>query len=241
MKKTLVPCLLCILLVFASSPGFSQQTSEVLKKMIEAGGGRKSLETIKDTTSTGTIEIIQAGMTGNLTVYQKEPNMMRWDAEVMGMVMTQACDGQTAWGTDPQTGTIDAMPEPQATDFKRDSLGIDSLLNPEKYGIRYEAKGKEQIEGKDYVVLEQTFADGHKITAYIDPDTYLTYKAKAKGISPMGGEVEVETITSDYKKVNGLTVPHSIRVFYDGQEFIKMTFTKVSFNTGLEDSLFKMK
>ena len=172
-----------------SSPVLCQTAKEVLAKMIEAQGGVKTLEAIKDTTITGTIEIVQMGVTGSLTLYQKEPNLMRIDIEVMGMVITQAFDGEVAWMTNPQTGATEPMPENFAREIKRQALGNDSLLHPEKYGITYEFKGKEKIEDKDYLLLEQTMSDGHKTTLYLDPVTYLTYKTKGTALGQAGVEV----------------------------------------------------
>jgi len=240
MKKTLSLCLLCFfLLSLVSFPIMAQDASDILKKMIEAMGGRNLIESIKDTTLLGSLEIIQVGMTGTLTMYQKEPNKMRWDAEMMGTMVTMAFDGETAWWTNPQTGNTEEMSEQQAEYFKRGAMGNDSLLNPAKYGISYAYKGKEKINEKEYFVLEQTYSDGFKATLYIDPETYLTYKSKSKTLDQSGTEVESESISSDYKKVDGVMVAHSITIFQAGQEFMKMTFTSVKFNAGLEDSFFK--
>jgi len=241
MKKTLIFSLLFLFLMsLITAPGFSQKASDILEKMIETQGGRKLLEAIKDSTITGTIEMIQFGMNGSLTMYQKEPNKMRMDIEVMGMVITQAFDGETAWWVNPQTGSSEEMPEKQSEDMKRQALGNDSLLNPAKYGITYTFKGKETIEEKDYLVLEQTYSDGFKATLYIDPQTYLTYKTKGITTNQMGVEVEGETYFSDYKKVEGMMIPYSLTIFQDGEEFMKMTVTEATFNSGLEDDLFKM-
>ncbi len=241
MKKS-VSLVLSILFLSAlvSSPAPAQTSKEVLAKMIEAQGGAKTLEAIKDTTITATIEIVQMGMTGSLTLYQKEPNMMRIDIEVMGMIITQAFDGEVAWMTNPQTGTSEPMPENFAREIKRQALGNDSLLHPEKYGITYEFKGKEKIEDKEYLVLEQTMSDGHKTTLYLDPATYLTYKTKGTALGQAGVEVMAETVFSDYRKVDGAVMAHSMTTYQDGQEYMRMTMTKITFNSNLEDSFFKM-
>lgn len=180
------------------------------------------------------------GLTGSLTMYQKEPNLMRMDAEVMGMTITQAFDGEKAWMINPQTGAAEELPPEAADDIRRQALGNDALLHPEKYGISYNYKGKEQINGKDYFVLEQAFSDGFKATLYIDPDTYLVYKTKARTTNQMGIEVEAETIMSEYKKIEGMPVPQKLTILQDGEEFMTMTITEVKFNTGLEDSFFKI-
>jgi len=213
---------------------------KILNKMIKAQGGRKLLENITDTTISGSMELTQMGMSGSLTLYQKEPNMMRMDIEIMEMVITQAFDGETAWMVNPQTGSTEEMPEQAAEDMKRQALGNDSLLHPEKYGITYSDKGTEKIDGKDYLVLEQTYSDGHLATIYIDPKTHLAYKSKTTTVNQMGIEVEAESIMSDYKNVEGMMIAHSLITYQDGEEFMTMTVTEVKFNAGLKDSLFKM-
>jgi len=204
--------LIALTLFFAImlSPLLAQDAAKILKKMIKAQGGEKVLSSIKDSMMTGTMEMIQMGLTGSITMYQKEPNMMRMDAEVMGMTITQAYDGETAWMINPQTGAAEELPPETSDDMRRQALGNDALLHPEKYGL------------------------------YVDPDTYLVYKTKARTTNQMGVEVEAETIFSEYKKIDGVMVPQKLTIYQDGEEFMTMTITEVKFNTGLEDSFFKM-
>ena len=241
MKKTLTICLLGLFLVGLSvAVGFGQTTKEILDKMIDAQGGRKVLAAIKDTTIAANIELALQGMSGNLTIYQKEPDKMRMDIEIAGIVITQAFDGVKGWQINPMAGGAAAeMSESEARDFKKQAMGNDSLLNPEKYGITYVFKGKEKIQDKEYLVLEQSYADGQKITMYLDPLTYLTYKANAK-VNQMGVEIAQETIFGDYRKEGDTMTAHSMTVFQNGAESVKMTFNKIAFNTGIQDSVFKM-
>jgi len=242
MKKTLI-WVLAGLFVMSILPaqGFGQTSKKVLEKMIDAQGGRKAMEAAKDTTISGTMELIQQGMNATLTMYQKEPNMMRMDIEVMGMVITQAFDGQKAWFLNPQTGATEEMPENLAKEFKRQALGNDSILNPEKYGITYELKGEEKVGDKDCLVMEQTMPDGHKNTLYVDSTSYLALKTKTMTMGQMGGgEVLTETLMSDYRKEGDLMAAHSMTILQDGAEFARMTLTKITYNSGLQDSLFQM-
>ncbi len=222
-----------------ASPGISQNAKDILAKMIEAQGGRAPLEKIKDTTMTGTMEIIQFGISGSLSIYMKEPDKVRMDMEFMGTVITQAYDGENGWGVNPQTGAVEDMPEDQAKEMKRMAMGNVSFLNPEKYGINYTYKDKETIEGKDYFVLEQAFEDGHTVTMYVDTKTYLVYKTREMQTNMAGVLEETENFYGDYKKVDGVMMFHSMRVEQGGQEAMTMTITEVKFNSGLEDSFFK--
>ncbi len=242
MKRILSLSILCFfVLTLAANPGLSQTAQEILKKMVEAQGGKKVLESIKDMTLSGHLEMVQQGMTGALTVHKKEPDKRRADVEIQGFVVTQAYDGQTAWGTNMQTFATEVLSGEEAASLKRQSLPIVSSLYPEKYGISYIYKGKEKIDNKEYLVLEESYPDGFKATVYVNPETYLIFKTKAKTTAPMLGEVETEQISSDYKKIGGMTIAHSLVTYANGQEYTRITISKVSFNTGLDDSLFKMK
>jgi outer membrane lipoprotein-sorting protein len=173
-------------------------------------------------------------------MYQKEPNMMRMDMEIMGMVITQAYDGEIAWGINPQTGANEEMPAEQAEEFKRLAYGNDIFLNPDKHGVTFTLKDSENIDGKDYYVMVQSFSDGYQLTMYIDSKTYLQYKAVTT-VNQMGVEAEAETFFSDWRKVEDTMIPFVVSVLFDGEEAMSMTFTEVEYNTGLEDSFFKMQ
>ena len=121
MKKILSFCLLSFfLLSLLTSPGYSQKASDILDKMIDAQGGKKVLGSIKDTTISGSLEMIAVGASGSVTIYHKEPNKVRMDMEMMGMVITVAFDGETAWMINPQTGSTEEMSGKDAEDMKRD-------------------------------------------------------------------------------------------------------------------------
>jgi len=241
MKKRLLIGLLSVMFVFCL--GLQAQepaVADILAKSIEAQGGRAAMATIKDTTTSGTMEIIQMGMSAALTIYQKEPNKMRMDIDVMGMLITNAFDGEKGWAINPQTGAAEEMTEKQSQSQRLQAMGYDAALNPEKYGITYTLKGKETIGDKEYFVVEQTFKDGFQATVYINTATYLTDRVKSKS-DQMGTEIETETVMEDYKNIEGLMVPHALTIFQSGAEFGRITITKVAFNSGLEDSFFKMQ
>jgi outer membrane lipoprotein-sorting protein len=159
----------------------------------------------------------------------------------MGYSMTQVFDGQKAMMTNPQTGEVIELPPEQAKSMMKQALGNDSILNPEKYGISYSYKGEETVDGKKCLTLEQKYQDGEISTMYLDSATYLPYKTKSKSLSQTGTEVEIEAFLSDYKKVGNIWAAHSITIFQAGAEYIRMTFSEITYNNGLEDSLFVLK
>ncbi len=241
MKKVCTAILACFGLgIFLCSSSPAQTVDEILKKMIESQGGAEFLRSVKDLTITGSIDIVQQGLSGSLTVYKKEPDKRRTDIELMGMVITQAYDGQKAWWVNPQTGGSEELSGQQATDLKRQALAITAILDPSKYGLSFSLKGKEAVEGKEYFILEETFPDGLKISQLVDPETYLIHRIRLTTIGPAGAEVKVEQVFSDFKKEGRMTMAHFIVTTQDGAEYTRITFNQVKFDTGLEDSFFMM-
>lgn len=244
MRKIFGLSVVCILLLSLTSvPGIGQDASGVLEKLIEANGGRKALENIKDTLIAGTFDLTQMGMSGTMTISHKEPNMFRQDIEVMGMVVTNAFDGEVGWMINPQTGASEELPEDLQGQAKRGALGYGSaiLLHPEKYGITYKLKGEETVDDIKCTVLEQVYTDGHVALMYLDNSTHLLYKTRQPTLNQMGVEVETDAVFSDYKDVDGIPSPHLVTIYQDGEEFAVMTVSEIKYNNGFEASLFKME
>ena len=227
----------------AAAAASSKDALAVLEKMIEATGGRKALASVKDTTISAEAEILQYGITAPVTIYQKEPDKLRTDVTIAeaGRTFTQAFDGKQGWYTNPQTGTTDDMPDFMIKEMSRQAVGNRALLEPGKAGVAYALKPRAQLEGKDYIVLEQTLADGHKSTFFLDPETHLLYKTVSKSLDESLAEVDTETYTSDYRKVGDTLVAHSIRQVQRGAETRKISITSVVYNTNLDDALFRLK
>jgi outer membrane lipoprotein-sorting protein len=240
MKKLLSFSLLSLfILSLLAISASSQDADGILKRIIRAQGGRELLESLKHITTTVDMELTQMGISGTGTMTWKEPNKARIDMEFMGMMITRSFDGVTAWVTNPQTGMVENMPEAVTETIRCSSFGNSALLDPSKYGIEYTYKGKENVEGKDYLALDQVHSGGYTISLYIDPDTYLIYMAKADSFDQMMTEVVEEIIMSDYKKVEGVMIPYVQTILQDGTEYGTITITGVEFNKGLKDSFFK--
>jgi outer membrane lipoprotein-sorting protein len=241
MKKIVALFSFAALLVAMGSVFAQGQSAEdILAKVIEAQGGKEALEKIEDRTLSGTMDMVQMGTTASVSMYQKRPDKMRMEFEMMGNMMTQAYDGKTAWGVNPGTGQAQEMPDEAAKSIRRQAVGNDAFLHPDKYGVTYEYKGTEKVKDKDCHVLQQVFDDGYKVSLFVDSETFLPVKSQATDTNQMGVEVLSETYYGEYKKVEGVPVSHKISIFQDGQEFMHINIVDVEFNSGLEDSFFKM-
>ena len=226
-----------------SGPAGTREALAALERMIDALGGRKALQAIKDITVTGTVEAPELGLTSAFVLYQKEPDKMRMDITVAEAAVTivQAFDGRRGWGTDDQSLVPVAMPERESRDMARKALGNAALLSPRALGIAYALKPKETSGGKDYTVLEQTLADGHKVLFFIDPETRLPAKLATRTLGPAGAEGEAETFLSDYREFCGVRMATVSRTLFDGKEVQRLTVAGVTCNSRLEDALFELR
>ena len=219
-------------------PSKCQTLDEILAKMIQAQGGKTTIEKIKDMKITGKIEVLQQGISVPFTQYKKEPDKRRIEMRVMDTIQVQLFDGEKAWEFDPKTGKALEIPGEDAADIKRGSVALDWILNPEKYGITLTHKGREQIDGQNYIVLEQIYPGGGKVVNYVDPDTYLIHKIKSYILDEMMVEVETETFLSDYKTIKGYVMAHTMTSYLRGKKYMRISFHKVKLNTRLPNHLF---
>jgi outer membrane lipoprotein-sorting protein len=226
-----------VTLVLFAPAVHAQTVDEIVAKNIEAKGG---FETLKNTTSvrtTGTGSM-QGAELSSISV-TKRPNFMRNELSMAGQTVIVGFDGETAWMSAGGMPAQAAPPGPQ-TDAMKQTSQIDSPL------FDYKAKGT-KIElgepltegGRKLHHLIVTPKTGQPMHYYIDADTGLEAKMVIEA-EDNGQKMTMEMRFSDFKTVEGRTVPFTISQFVNGNPVGEMKFQKIEFNVPLEDALFKM-
>jgi len=238
LKKVAV--LLAVGVCFAL-PAAAQTVDEIIAKSIEARGGEAKLRAVKSMRFTGKFEV-GPGMEAPTTLLLKRPGMVRLEFSLQGMTAIQAYDGKDGWDVMPFQGKKD--PEPMAADDVKqmeDQADMDGpLMDYKAKGNTVEYLGKEKAEGSDAYKLKVTKKNGNVETTYIDADTGLEVKTVAK-IKIRGNETEVETTYSDFRTVEGLTLPFAFEQGVVGSpQKQKFTIEKVEVNPDLSDAQFHM-
>jgi outer membrane lipoprotein-sorting protein len=118
---------------------------------------------------------------------------------------------------------------------------FDAVFNPELYWRdRYtsvDVEALEEIDGTPCYRLVLTPAVGDTITAYLDAETWLTVKTETVSNSD-AGSVSVVTDLSDYREVDGVSVPFSIRLLLMGAQELTTTMDSVEFNVEIPEGTF---
>lgn len=211
---------------------------KVLEEWIAAQGGREVISKIKDNKISCALNLVAQGLNGTLTIQQKNPGKIRQDIDIMGMKIIQAYNGTKGWMTNPGTGAVEDMPEVLATGLKRGAMDNDLMLNPEKNGVVFILEGRQSIEGKEYLILKETYSDGFVATHYLDSETHMLFKTVAMSLGQMGEKVERETFMSDYRDVEGTKVPFSININQGGAKYATCSVKEYKFNINPDDAFF---
>ncbi len=233
--------ILAVLAIFVFSGNlFSMNLEEVLDKYEEARGGVDRIKGVESMVAVG--KFMMQGMEYPFTVKQKRPDKMRIDAEIQGMSMTQAFNGEIGWFVMPFMGATEPekMPETQALQFKFQSDMDGYLIDYDKKGYQLELVGKEKMEGTEVYNIKVITPEGFIINVYLDAEHFLELKATTKGMvdeTPF----EVDTYFGDYKEVAGVMMVHSIESKMDGQTVSHIIIDEIKVNSDdIEDSIFDM-
>ena len=227
----------CLLTVSVAA----QDVDEIVARNIEALGGLANLKSVQSIESVGMISL--QGIIAPLTMRIKRPGKLRMDLAIQGQSLVQATDGETAWQIMPFMGsTIPRKLSDDQAAAMSESADIDGLLTDYKQkGHAVELIGKEDVEGREAYHLKVTKQSGHIIDVYLDTERYLEMKRIA-GTVVEGMKIKVTTYYEDYRLVEGLQMPYSMRVEAPERPAFNqvMKLTEIRLNPEIKDTIFEM-
>ena len=234
MKKSLITVVAIICIAFVNIAQ-AQSLSEVLDKHFKAVGQEK-LTTVQAFYIKA--KVSQMGMEMPMEMKIKKPDMFIMTVDMQSQKMIQAFDGEKGWMVAPWISTEpQELAGDQLTQAKEQVNMEGELYNYEKKGSSAELAGKVNVDGKDAYRIKLTGKDGNTKDYFIDANTYFITKVKAK-VSAQGQTVDIEQSMSDYKTIDGITMPMKIETMSPmGTALIIME--EVKFNENFEDAIFK--
>ena len=208
----------------------------VITDYINAIGGKDRLTDVKDATIELTTSV--QGMNLDMTMMRKSPDKMLIKVDMNGMTVNETkFDGKkgyaSAMGQKQEMGeeSIEEM-KLQAPIFPElDYLGAD---------YKTELIGIETIDGSRAYHLQVTSPGGKTADIYYDLENKLKVKTVAKQSNGNGGEAAVTATMADYREVEGIKVPYELTSAGVAPFPITLKVASVSFNNGLDASLFEI-
>jgi len=206
---------------------------EIVARSIEARGGIAKIKGLQSVRMTGSA-VLNEQVEAPLRIVSKRPNLTRFEIDVNGVTLVQVFDGKTSWSVNPLSGSLKPQPGPESQSREmRAHTDMDGLL------VDWKAKGRiveldssEDVNGSPAWKLKVTEKDGGIDYIYLDKKTWLMVKST-------GTHLGTSILFSDYRSVNGLTMPFSIDQNSPAGA-VKMTLSKVETNVPVDEAEFRM-
>jgi zinc protease len=214
-----------------------QTVDAVLEKYVKAIGGRAALLKINSRFSKGTFELSSlAGLKGTLEVYEKAPNKQIATLTLPG-IGTQAdgFNGTLAWALEADSGVVHDKSGLELASAKRDAEFYEEIKLKELYK-RMTLKGVEKVDMRSAYVIEAVPQVGSPERLYFDTQTGLLIRKDSEEEGEEGKR-SVEEYYDDYREVDGIKLPFTIRQISPGMNLI-IKLNEVKQNISIDDSKF---
>jgi outer membrane lipoprotein-sorting protein len=222
----------------------AQTADEIIDKHLTAMGGRAALGklTSRSTTGTMTLSTPAGEVSGPIEVLNQQPNksrtLIKMDLTSLGagpMVVDQRFDGTSGYVLDSLQGNHDITGN-QLENMKN-SVFPSPFLDYKDRGTAVELGGKEKVGEREAYVLIVKPKSGSVARQFIDAASYLPIKLVLNVDVPQVGEVEQTIEFSDYRDVDGVKIPFTLKATSPVQSFT-IAITKVEHNTKIDGALF---
>lgn len=226
-----------------------EKADEVLKKYIEATGGRKTYEAVKNAKFKGELSIPAAGIKGVVEIAVVMPEKMsgkiapdsakfyfKADIGSLGM-QERGCNGKVVWENSTAQGP--RLIEGDEAEQVLHEIALGSILNPKNYYKEIKLVDRETIGEVACNVIELTKKNGEIDKDYYSIESGLKVKSVKNVETPLG-KIAVETLDSNYKKSkNGLTTAWTSEQKV-GPNSVFMKMESVEFNVDMGDQKFEL-
>lgn len=209
---------------------------KIMDAFVEKIGGRALIESIRSTKVSATMSIPMAGMTGTMTIMNKQPGMLSMVVELPGFgTQKSGFDGTHGWSTDDLNGPR-LMTEEELKSLKEQADPASSIKYREQYPT-IEYAGDATFEGAETDKIRLVDTDGNESFQYYAKSDGMLVGSSGVEPTPMG-DINVTSVMSDYKEFGGMKVATKM-VQKIGPQQIIVTIGSIEVN-GVDDSAFVM-
>ena len=201
---------------------------KIVDNYLKALGGKKSVSALKDTTYNWTIQLNDQPI-GTARTQRKPPSSERWELTFGNGQIINATNTRSAWelGLDNHLRTLTG-PESAAAKL-RATLDSSRLVDFKKLNVLARVVSLGDLASEPAYIVEFSTRSGARFQYYFSVKTGL--------ITKITGE-KTKVVFDNYRKVEGIQEPHRIRMDVEGTGELTLLLESVTFNTGINDSVF---
>ena len=220
----------------AAPQGTAPSVDQILDRYVQAAGGKEAIEKVTSRTMKGTLENSDDGTTSPAEVFAKAPDKYLSEVNLgEGGLMQECWSGDTGWGKDPDSGLHD-MSKSDAAFAKRD-YGFYRETRLKELFPTMAYSGKVKVDDRDAYIVEAKAADGAIEKLYFDVESGLLVRRDFERVTIDDGIVLWEVDYDDYKDVDGLKLPSTIRR-KNPDYALTYRFTEIKDNVPIDDAKF---
>ncbi len=214
--------------------------AQVMDRGAAVLGPKAAWNRIKTTIMKGTLEARAQGLSGTVVVKAKRPGRFLVEQSIKGVgVTTQGFDGKVGWSKDPAQG-LRKLTGAELQAARRAAIG--AHLEWRKFFTKWELAGTKKVGGRDAYVVKLSPRIGRMTIEYYDARTFMPVRTDM--VTEVAGlPVPIEIYPSDFRKVDGVLMPFSMRqrvLQPSGTVEIIVRIKSIKNNAAIPDSAFRM-
>ena len=218
-----------------------KQAAPILARALTAHGGAAKLKAVKDVTSRSSVTVSapNGNVDGEMAVVVKLPDKTRIEMTILGQNGVQVLNGEQAWGSSgAQVGDLSGE-QKQAMQAGIRTQVLPFLQRLASGGAKAAWAAADTVGGAPVDVL-QIDSGGTLVRASFDRKTGLLVRLEQEEPGMFGGgKVPMARLYSDFRAVDGLTVPFRTERLARGTRLIEDKMTSLQVNRGVADSQFQ--
>lgn len=232
-SPTIFALLAAVLPALAAEP----KLQEIIDRNLQAIGGAEAHRKLKSSEVRGSVQMPNLGGPASITIVSLAPDKQRTTIESAAFgTIVEGFDGKTGWSKNPFTGLTEKSGEALEQARRQAHFHRDSELATRYAKLEY--AGREELKGRPVHVLRGRYADGTPETLYLDAESHLVVQVKGRIAMPDGG-ADSRLELSDYRTVDGVKVPFSIRLLEPETAAFDATIKEVMHNVAVDEAGFK--
>lgn len=223
----------------SAKPDPNKVIDDILAKYISAIGGQSAVEQVKSFSGKGTFSVsaLNRTETGVYEVWGKDPHKtLSVVTFPRGIVIKHGFDGNTRWFQVPG-GTITEEGPAEMAEVERNA-DIYSPGGIRKLYERMRLEGKARLNKRDVEVIEGKPEKGPSDKLFFESESGLLVRWDMVRRNPKRGNLFVKIHLDDYREVNGVKTPFSVRFSFESFG-LSFKLDELTHNVALDDAIFQ--
>lgn len=215
-----------LLFVFVFSISASAQSpSKIISQANKALGGEKALKSVTSWRQTGTITRVSDNVSGKYSSYASAGTLYGGFFDLGGFEVAAGYNGKSGWVRNSREG-LRTLTGTQAREFQTEAMYRNNRwLRAKDEKAKLTSGGTGNIDGKPVNIVVMTTARAIKLRLFFDAATALLVREEL----PWNGGVKTFDY-SDYRSVNGLQTPFTIKIKSDDGDSYDVRLDDVKYN-----------